>query len=161
MSTIPPMFICPYRASRRSIFCPLRAFSSHKSTPLTYPVALEAILTAEVRLFAQLLAGRTLQTSSIFIAVCALAFAFLVDSDFFCRGLVHRCGLNVKNRLEGIGEGSFNRSTLGTTVLLVIGKDVVLVKVFSSDARPVAVFISPASSQPIGRALTMLRSHAD
>lgn len=77
------------------LLCPLRASSSHESTSLTYPVALEAILAAEVCLFAQLLASRTLQAASIFIAVCTLAFALLVDGDLFCRCLVHGCGMNL------------------------------------------------------------------
>ena len=90
---------CPCRATRRPIFfCPLRASSSHQSTALTYPVALEAILTAEVGLLAQLLASRALQAASIFIAVRTLAFALLVDGDFFCRCLVHVCGMNLGDR---------------------------------------------------------------
>jgi hypothetical protein len=44
---------------------------------------------------------------------------------------------------------------------LLVGKDVVLLKVWMINARPIAVFISPALLQPIGRALAMLRSHAD
>jgi hypothetical protein len=86
---------CPCRATRRPIFCPLRATSLHESTSLTYPVALEAILTAEVCLFAQLLTGRALQAASIFVAVRTLAFALLVDGDFFCRCLIHGCGMNL------------------------------------------------------------------
>ena len=58
---------------------------------LTYPIPLEAILAAEKRLFAQFLAGGTLQAASIFIAVGALAFARLLDGRFFRWCLVHRC----------------------------------------------------------------------
>jgi hypothetical protein len=68
--------------------------SSSESTSLTYPVTLEAVLTAEVGLFSQLLAGRALQATSIFIAVCALALALVVDRDLFCRRLIHDCGLS-------------------------------------------------------------------
>jgi hypothetical protein len=66
--------------------------SSSDSTSLTYPVALEAILTAEVGLFSDLLASRTLQAASIFVAVCAFALALLVDCDLFGWRLVHDCG---------------------------------------------------------------------
>jgi hypothetical protein len=64
----------------------------HVSTSLTYPVALEAILTAKVGLFSDLLASRTLQTASIFVAVCALALALLVDCHLFRWRLIHDCG---------------------------------------------------------------------
>jgi hypothetical protein len=67
------------------------SFSS-ESTPLTYPVALEAVLTAEVGLLSDLLASRTLQAASIFVAVCAFALAILVDCDLFCWRLIHDCG---------------------------------------------------------------------
>ena len=93
MSMSMSMSTSTFTSPRQAILCPLRASSSHESTTLTYPVALEAILTAEVGLFPKLLAGRALQAASIFIAVCTLAFALLVDSDFFCWCLVHDCGL--------------------------------------------------------------------
>lgn len=57
---------------------------------LTYPVPLETILTAEIRLFAQLLAARTLQTAGVVGTVGALAFPFFGYRDFFCGCLVHR-----------------------------------------------------------------------
>lgn len=63
--------------------------SSSKSTALTYPVPLEAILTAEVRFLAQLLASRALQAAGVVVAIGTLAFALLVDGDIFCWCLVH------------------------------------------------------------------------
>lgn len=56
---------------------------------LTYPVPLEAVLTAKVRLFTQLLAIWTLQCACIVLAVRALAFPLLLDRHLFGRCLVH------------------------------------------------------------------------
>ena len=64
-----------------------------ESTVLTYPVALEAILAAKVRLLSQLLASRTLERTSIIVAVCALAFALLLNRHLFRRCLIHGCSL--------------------------------------------------------------------
>jgi len=56
---------------------------------LTYPAALEAILTAEVCLFSQLLASRTLQATGIVVAIGALTCPLLLDRHLFGWCLVH------------------------------------------------------------------------
>ena len=116
---------------KRAVLCPLRASSSHESTSLTYPVALEAILAAEVGLLAQLLTGRALQAAGIFIAVCTLAFALVVDGNFFCWCLIHGCGSNLEDRFRG--KDWRGRILTGVSVIqlffLQVGKDVVLLRV--------------------------------
>lgn len=67
--------------------------SPSKSTSLTYPVALEAILPAEIGLLSELLACRALQAAGIFVAVCTLALALLVDRHLRRRRLVHDDGV--------------------------------------------------------------------
>ena len=61
---------------------------------LTYPVPLEAVLATEVRLFAEFLAGGTLETSGVIIAVGTFTFALRFGCDFFGWRLIHFDGIN-------------------------------------------------------------------
>lgn len=56
---------------------------------LTYPIPLEAVLTAEERVFAYLLTRRTLQRACIIVAIRTLALFRLRDCHFFRRSLIH------------------------------------------------------------------------
>ena len=72
---------------------------------LTYPVSLEAILTAEVGFLAQLLAVGTLEAAGIVRTVGAFAFALLVHCCLLGRCLVHGCGRSTLVVRGAVGEG--------------------------------------------------------
>lgn len=69
---------------------PLRfCYAFSLAVELTYPVPLEAVLATEIRLFAEFLAGGTLETSGVVIAVGAFTFALCFGCDFFGWRLIH------------------------------------------------------------------------
>lgn len=73
---------------------PSHTKSPHRFEPwlserLTYPVSLEAVLTAEVRLFSDLLTGGALQRSSVLVAIVTLTFPLLRHCDILRWGLIH------------------------------------------------------------------------
>lgn len=78
------------------VFLQIYALQNVQAAVLTYPVPLEAILTAEEGLLAQLLACWALQTTGIVVAVGALAFPVLVHGDLFRWCLVHGCAVRVR-----------------------------------------------------------------